>query len=202
LLLASKAEDQLRKVGDIITAVAHCMESSPTAKAIELAQVRTKAAHTTANSLLIRSIPTRAITVLQEYWNKKDQAVWMEQYVLRTIAFNIQVEQPLFYLLNYLKSIDGMHRLLANTISRRLLLDATLKFGMLLVNCGRCVLKQQRHCWRIMRGPSHVTHCTLTFGLSTQLVCIELCTNVNNNQPTNQPPTNQSTNQPTNQRQQ
>lgn len=50
----------------------------------------------------------QALSFFQEYKKIKDDVIAHEQQVLRSIGFNVNVELPYNYLLNYSKSMQGL----------------------------------------------------------------------------------------------
>ena len=53
----------------------------------------------------------------QSYYNLKQTLILDEQYLLRTIDFDIVVEHPHKYLLNFAKAIDAKHSLVQTSVS-------------------------------------------------------------------------------------
>ncbi len=45
--------------------------------------------------------------IIQQYWELRDEVVASEQLLLRALNFDLHVEHPHKYLLNYLKSLNG-----------------------------------------------------------------------------------------------
>lgn len=47
--------------------------------------------------------------MVQEYWTLRDAVVAHEQILLRTLAFDLDVDLPYRYLLNYLRTLRAGH---------------------------------------------------------------------------------------------
>ena len=78
------------------------------------------------------SAPAFAALVGQSYYNLKQTLILDEQYLLRTIDFDIVVEHPHKYLLNFAKAIGAKHSLVQTSVS--LLNDSIVYSNLCLSN--------------------------------------------------------------------
>jgi cyclin L len=65
------------------------------------------------------------------YWGKKERILRLEQDLLRALAFDTFVEQPLLFLLNYLYALRAPHSLCELSV-------ALVNDGVLSAGCARC----------------------------------------------------------------
>lgn len=64
--------------------------------------------------------PHPTLEVGSEYKKIKEEVITFEQQVLRAIGFNVRIELPYHYMLNYAKSMQGklLEDMIANLTSR------------------------------------------------------------------------------------
>jgi hypothetical protein len=82
--------------------------SAPTADAQDRQGTLASPAHSDNTPPAARADLVRA----QKYWDLRDEVVAAEQILLRTLDFDLTFIHPHKFLLNYINSLNGTHRLL------------------------------------------------------------------------------------------
>ncbi|KAL3139608.1 hypothetical protein ABBQ38_003926 [Trebouxia sp. C0009 RCD-2024] len=102
LFLACKVEEASVRTNDLLNAVHLTAFSSTVIKATEGSEP---------------DAPGFSPLVGQPYYNLKQTLILDEQYLLRTISFDIVVEHPHKFLLNFAKTMDARHGLVQLSVS-------------------------------------------------------------------------------------
>ncbi len=110
LYLACKAEETLRKARDVINSCYFLLQ--PQQPMLKIGKVPWLPLHTPTARRPLPAARTDLALGAQKYWDLRDEVVAAEQILLRTLDFDLTFIHPHKFLLNYINSLNGTHRLL------------------------------------------------------------------------------------------